>query len=413
MAVPLHRVVVTGIGGLCAFGSDWPAFERGLRAGSNAVRAMPEWERYEEMGTRLAAPIPDFAPPPHWTRKQLRSMGRVAQLAVRSAELALADAGLAGGLSLGDGQLGVAHGSSVGSTPDIRDFAEMMISGHSPGLNANSYVRMMPHTTAANIGIHFGITGRIIPTSSACTSASQAIVYACEAIRHGYQRAMLAGGAEALCPTQAMAFDLLYATCRRNDSPGLVPQPYDRDRDGLVVGEGAGTLVLESLAAAQARGARILAEVVGVASNSDGSHVTRPRADTMQQVMRMALADAGLEPAQVAYVNGHGTSTEQGDIAETQATSAVFGPRMPISSQKSYLGHTMGACGALEAWVTISGMNDGWFPPTINLNAVDPRCGELDYITGGGREIDAEYAMSNNFAFGGVNTSLVFRRWAG
>jgi len=409
----MERVVVTGIGGLCAFGADWPSFERGLRAGRNAVRRMETWDRYEEMGTRLAAPIPDFAPPAHWTRKQLRSMGRVSQLAVRASELALADAGLLGDPAIVDGRMGVACGSSVGSTADISDFAEMLLLGRAARLNANSYVRMMPHTTAANIGIFFELTGRIIPTSSACTSGSQAIVYACEAIRHGYQQSMLAGGAEELCPSQAMAFDLLYATCRRNDSAALVPQPYDRDRDGLVVGEGAGMLVLESLSSAQARGARVLAEIVGAASNSDGAHVTRPRAETMQRVMRLALANAGLEPAQVAYVNGHGTSTEHGDIAETQATSAVFGPRMPISSQKSYLGHTMGACGALEAWVTISGINSGWFPPTINLNNVDPLCGELDYITGAGRCIDAGYAMSNNFAFGGVNTSLVFRRWAG
>ena len=409
----MERVVVTGIGGLCAFGSDWASFERGLRAGRNAVRRMQAWDRYEEMGTRLAAPIADFSPPAHWTRKQLRSMGRVSQLAVRASELALGDAGLLGDPQIVDGRMGVACGSSVGSTADISDFAEMLLLGRAARLNANSYVRMMPHTTAANVGIFFGLTGRIIPTSSACTSGSQSIVYACEAIRHGYQQFMLAGGAEELCPSQAMAFDLLYATCRRNDSPESAPQPYDRDRDGLVVGEGAGMLVLESLSSAEARGARILAEIVGVASNSDGAHVTRPREDTMRRVMQLALAQAGLEPGRVGYVNGHGTSTEHGDIAETQATSTVFGPRMPISSQKSYLGHTMGACGALEAWVTISGLDSGWFPPTINLNNVDPRCGELDYITGTGRRIDAEYAMSNNFAFGGVNTSIVFRRWGG
>ena len=407
----MARVVVTGIGGVSALGSDWPAIEAGLRACRNAVRVMPEWERFDEMVTRLAAPIPTFAPPPHWTRKQLRSMGRVSQLAVRAAELALADAGLAADATLQDGRMGVACGSSVGSTADIKDFAELLMTGRSEGLNANSYVRMMPHTTAANIGIFFGLTGRIIPTSSACTSGSQAIGYAYEAIHDGRQQMMLAGGAEELCPSQAMAFDLLYATCRRNEAPGLVPQPYDRDRDGLVVGEGSGMLVLESLESARARGARILAEVAGYASNSDGSHVTRPRQETMRRVMQMALADAGIDAAQVGYVNGHGTSTEHGDIAETQATAEVFGRRMPISSQKSYLGHTMGACGALEAWVTIAGLGSGWFPPTLNLNNVDPRCGDLDYITGSGRVIDTEYAMSNNFAFGGVNTSLVLRRW--
>jgi 3-oxoacyl-[acyl-carrier-protein] synthase II len=209
-----------------------------------------------------------------------------------------------------------------------------------------------------------------------------------------------------------MAFDLLYATSRRNTTPEQVPQPYDRDRDGLVVGEGAGMLVLETLVGACARGAHIHAEIAGFASNCDGTHVTRPSAETMRRVMAAALDDAGIAAAEVGYVNGHGTATEHGDIAETQATSQLFGPRMPISSQKSYLGHTMGACGALEAWITIAGLRSGWFPPTINLNNVDPRCGELDYVSGTGRDIDTEYAMSNNFAFGGVNTSLVLRRWA-
>jgi len=407
----MRRVVVTGMGGVSALGSDWSAVEAGLREGRNAVRYMPEWDRYDEMGTRLGAPIVDFVVPSHWSRKQLRSMGRVSQFAVRSAELALEDAGLAPSSTLGDGRLGVACGSSVGSTADIRDFAEMLATGRSAGLNANSYVRMMPHTTAANIGIFFGITGRIIPTSSACTSGSQAIGYAYEAIRFGRQEMMLAGGAEELCPSEAIAFDLLYAASRRNDAPDRSPRPYDRDRDGLVIGEGAGMLLLETLEAARARGARIHAEIVGFASNSDGTHITRPREDTMRRVMEMALQDAGLAAEQIGYVNGHGTATEHGDIAESQATAGLFGARMPISSQKSYLGHTLGACGALEAWFTIGFLRGGWYAPTINLDHVDPRCGELDYITGSGREIATEYAMSNNFAFGGVNTSLVLRRW--
>jgi 3-oxoacyl-[acyl-carrier-protein] synthase II len=338
-------------------------------------------------------------------------MGRVSQMAVRSAEVALQEAGLADSLSSCDGEIGVACGSSVGSTPDILDFAEMMTAGQSAGLNANSYIRMMPHTTAANIGIFLGLTGRIIPTSSACTSASQAIGYAYEAIRFGKQRIMLAGGAEELCASQAMAFDLLYATSRNNTELALEPRPYDADRTGLVIGEGAGMLVLENLASATSRGARIFAEIVGFASNSDGTHVTRPRAETMARVMREALADAEIPASAVGYVNGHGTATEQGDIAETQATSSIFGSAMPISSQKSYLGHTLGACGALEAWITIEGLRASWFPPTINLKTVDPRCGELDYIMNEGRTISTEYAVSNNFAFGGVNTSIVFRRW--
>jgi len=408
----MRRVVVTGMSGICALGSDWPAIEAGLRAGRNAVRTMPAWDAYKDLNTRLAAPIEGFAPPAHWTRKQLRSMGRVSQLAVRASELALTDAGLLGDPVLRSGRVGVACGSSIGSTPDISDFAQMLLTGDAPGLNANSYVRMMPHTTGANVGIFFGLRGRIIPTSTACTSGSQGVGFAYEAIKHGYQDVMLGGGAEELCPSEAMAFDMLYATSRRNDDPGSTPRPYDRDRDGLVIGEGGGMLVLEELGHARARGARIYAEVAGFATNSDGSHVTRPEEATMRVVMELALQSAGVDEAAIGYVSGHGTATEHGDIAETRATSALFGPRMPLSSQKSYLGHTLGACGALESMFSIEMMRSGWFAPTVNLQNVDPRCGELDYIVGDGRNLDVEFVMNNNFAFGGVNTSLVFRRWS-
>lgn len=406
----MRRVVVTGMGGLCGLGASWPEVLAGLRARRNAIRTMQEWDRYTDMNTKLAGPI-EFTPPSHWTRKQLRSMGRVSQLAVRAAELALTDAGLIGHPVIGSGATGVACGSSTGSTPDIKDFANMVINNDTSGLNANSYVRMMPHTTAANIGIFVGAKGRIIPTSSACTSGSQGIGYAYEAIKFGRQDVMIAGGAEELCPTEAMAFDTLYATSRRNDRPQSTPRPYDRDRDGLVVGEGAGIMILEELEHAQRRGARIHAELVGFGSNSDGVHVTKPEETTMRVVMELALKDAGISADVIGYVNGHGTATEHGDIAETRATSALFGSRMPLSSQKSYLGHTLGACGALEAWFSVEMMNAGWFAPTLNLDNIDPRCGELEYITGEGRALHTDYVMNNNFAFGGVNTSMVFKRW--
>ncbi|CUJ19215.1 beta-ketoacyl-ACP synthase [Achromobacter xylosoxidans] len=406
----MHRVVVTGMAGISALGSDWVGIRRAFEDGRSAIRAMPEWSRYQELNTRLAGPIEDFQAPAHWTRKQLRSMGRVSQLSVRAAEQALDDAGLLGDPCIADGRMGVACGSSIGSTAEIRAFGNMLLNGVTDDLNANSYVRMMPHTTAANIGIFFELKGRIIPTSSACTSGSQGIGYAYEAVRYGRQALMLAGGAEELCPSEAMVFDALYATSQKNDTPGLTPRPYDRDRDGLVIGEGGGMLVLESLEHAQARGARIHAEIVGFGSNSDGTHITRPDARTMRIAMELALADAGLPPQAIGYVNGHGTATEQGDIAETEATHGLFGNRMPISSQKSYLGHTLGACGALESWFSIEMLRSDWYAPTLNLRHVDPRCGELDYLVEG-RHMSHEYVMNNNFAFGGINTSLVFRRW--
>lgn len=370
-----------------------------------------DWrERFPELEAQLGAPIEDYAPPKHWTRKQLRSMGRVSYLCVDAAEQALTDAGLLGDESITDGRMGVACGSSSGSTKDIGDVGELLLTGTSRNFSANTYVRMMPHTTAANIGIFFGLKGRIIPTSSACSSGSQGIGYAYEAIKYGLTDMMLAGGGEEFCPSEVYVFDSLYAASRRNGEPEKTPRPYDVNRDGLVIGEGAGIFVLEELEHAKRRGAKIYAELVGYGANSDGSHVTQPQKDTMQKCMELALQDAGITPDKIGYVNGHGTATEKGDIAETLATEAVFG-FVPISSQKSYLGHTLGACGALEAWFSIEMMNGGWFAPTLNLNNIDPRCGKADYILSGGREIQTDYVMSNNFAFGGVNTSLVFKRW--
>ena len=406
----MKRVVVTGVGGISPLGWDWPTIQAWLASYRNAVRHMPEWDRYPDLNTRLAAPVTDFEIPAHWTRKQLRSLGRVSRLCVAAAEDALSDAGLLDDPSIRDGRMGVACGSSTGSTADVSDMAKLLIDGVSPGFNANTYVRMMPHTTAANIAIFFGLTGRVIPTSCACASGSQGIGYAYESIKYGMIDMMLAGGGEELCPSEAYVFDSLYATSLKNDRPEASPSPYDSGRDGLVIGEGAGILVLESLEHARARGARIYAEVAGYASNCDGSHVTRPEQATMHACMQAALRDAGIAPSAVGYVNGHGTATEHGDIAETRATEALFGDAMPISSLKSYMGHTLGACGALESWFSIEMMRQQWFAPTLNLVDVDPRCGQLDYIRGEARHIDTEYVVNNNFAFGGLNTSLVFRR---
>jgi len=401
---------VTGVGGISPLGRNWPDIQARLASYRNAVRYMPEWDRYPDLNTRLGAPVTDFETPAHWTRKQLRSLGRVSRLCVAAAEDALSDAGLLDDPSIRDGRMGVACGSSTGSTADVSDMAKLLINGASPGFNANTYVRMMPHTTAANIAIFFGLTGRVIPTSCACASGSQGIGYAYESIKYGMIDMMLAGGGEELCPSEAYVFDSLYATSLKNDRPEASPSPYDSGRDGLVIGVGAGILVLESLEHARARGARIYAEVAGYASNCDGSHVTRPEQATMHACMQAALRDAGIAPSAVGYVNGHGTATEHGDIAETLATEALFGDAMPLSSLKSYMGHTLGACGALESWFSIEMMRQQWFAPTLNLVDVDPRCGQLDYIRGEARHIDTEYVVNNNFAFGGLNTSLVFRR---
>ena len=406
----MKRVVITGMSGITALGDCWQDIEVRLRERRNAVRRMPEWDYFDALNTRLGAPVDHFVTPTHYPRKMIRSMGRVSLLAVRASELALADAGLQGDATIRDGRMGIAYGSSSGSVEPVRVFGRMLESGSMQGVTSTSYIQMMPHTAAVNIGLFFGLKGRVIPTSSACTSGSQGIGYAYEAIRFGRQTLMLAGGAEELSGPGAAVFDTLFATSSRNDTPDATPRPFDRDRDGLVVGEGAATLVLEEYEHARARGAKIYAEIVGFACNSDGSHVTQPEPETMAGVMQQALADAGLPPTAIGYISAHGTATDRGDIAESLATARVIGSHTPISSMKSYLGHSLGACGAIEAWWTIEMMRRQWFAPTINLANPDPACAELDHVLGAGRAIDTEYVISNNFAFGGINTSIIFKR---
>ncbi len=406
-----NRVVITGIGGVSALGHDWPTIAQRLQQKYNCVVTMTEWDKYPSLNTRLAAPVTDFEQPKHYSRKKIRSMGRVSIMATRASEIALEDAGLLGDPVVSSGDMGIAYGSSTGSTEPIIGFGDMLKNGDMSGINATSYIRMMAHTTAVNVGVFFGLKGRVHTTSSACTSGSQAIGYAYEAIKFGQQTLMLAGGGEELCPTEAVVFDTLFATSTKNDEPQSTPRPFDSQRDGLVIGEGACTLVLEELEHAKSRGATIYAELVGFGTNSDGLHITQPNADTMEVAIRLALKNADVDAEKVGYVNAHGTATDRGDIAESKATYAVFGEHTPISSLKSYTGHTLGACGALEAWVSIEMMNAGWFAPSLNLDQVDPECAPLDYIKDDVRPINTDYVMSNNFAFGGINTSLIFKRW--
>ncbi|EOW0801750.1 beta-ketoacyl-ACP synthase [Vibrio parahaemolyticus] len=403
------RVVVTGMSGVTAFGNDWQSVEPKLRDCQNATQYMPSYEQYDGLNTKLAAPILDFELPKHYKRKQVRGMGRVSKLATVATENALSQAGLIGNDVLTNGQTGIAYGSSTGSTDAIGAFGVMLNEKTTKAITATTYVQMMPHTTAVNVGLFFGLKGRVIPTSSACTSGSQAIGYAYEAIKHGYQTVMVAGGAEELCPTESAVFDTLFATSLKNEDPKSTPRPYDSDRDGLVIGEGAGTLVLEEYEHAVARGAKIYAEIIGFASNCDAAHVTQPQMETMQICMEMALQNAGITAEKIDYVSAHGTATDRGDIAESNATANALG-KVPISSLKSYFGHTLGACGAIEAWLGLEMMHTGWFNPTLNLENLDEQCGDLDYIAGQGRELDVKYLMSNNFAFGGINTSIIFKK---
>jgi len=396
--------------GISPIGNSWCSVRARLVQCRNAVVRIPEWVGYDGLNTILGAPAAEFALSEGYTTKKTRSMGRVALMATRASELALADAGLLGDPLVKSGKLGISYGSSAGTPRAICDFGRMIDEKSTRGINATTYIKMMGHTAPVNLGVFLGVTGRIITTSSACTSGSQGIGYAYEAIRHGQQCAMIAGGAEELCVTEVAVFDTLFATSVHNDAPESTPRPFDAERDGLVLGEGAGTLILEDWDHAKARGATIYAEVAGFGTNSDGCHVTHPNAETMRVAMELALADANLSPSAIGYINAHGTGTQQGDVAESRATWNVFGGNVPVSSLKSYMGHTLGACGALEAWMSIEMMRAGWFAPTVNLTQIDSECANLDYIVEQGRELDCEYIISNNFAFGGINTSLIFRR---
>lgn len=404
-----NRVVVTGMGGITALGHDWETVNKNLLLGKSCIQKMDDWSIYKDLNTQLAAPILDFELPSHYNRKKTRSMGRVALLSTRATEIALEDAGLLDDPLLKSGEMGISYGSSSGSPVALREFGKMLLEQEMSGITATSYIRMMSHTTSVNIEVFFGIKGRIYTSSTACTSGSQGIGLAYEAIKFGKQKAMIAGGAEELCVTQAAVFDTLFATSVKNEAPSSTPSPFDKNRDGLVIGEGAATLILEEYEHAKARGATIYAELIGFGLNADGGHVTQPHKETMCIAMQHALNDAIVTPVDIGYVNGHGTATDRGDIAESHATYQLFSDKTPYSTLKGNTGHTLGACGAVEAWASIEMMRQKQFHPTLNLTSVDPECASLDYIMQKARVIDTDMVMSNNFAFGGINTSLIFK----
>jgi 3-oxoacyl-[acyl-carrier-protein] synthase II len=401
---------VTGAAGVTSLGGDWPTIRAALHSGRTGVQRIASWEKYVDLSTRLGAPADWFEHEGVYKRQQARSMGRVAVLAVRSAEEALEKAGLKDDPVLKTGRTGVASGSSFGSVAPTQDFVEFLQTGRAGALNATSYIRMMGHTTPVNIAVFFGLQGRVFTTSSACTSGSQAIGAGFEAIRNNQADVMVTAGAEEFDVTMTMVFDRLYATSKHNEEPASAVRPFDKTRDGLVIGEGGCALILEELEHARARGATPLAEVIGYATNCDGAHISQPSEATQQVVMREALDVARVSPSDLAFISGHGTGTVAGDIAESRATLAAYGDKVPFHTLKGNFGHTLGACGTIEAWLGIEMLNEGLITPTANLAALDPRCAALDYVHGKARHVEGACFASNNFAFGGINTSLVFRR---
>ncbi len=406
-----RRVVVTGMAGLSPLGNDWKPVRSALREGRSGIARIPDWDEIDGLSTRIGGLV-ELAPPEAWPRKKTRTMGRVALLATRATELALQDAGLLGSPLLGGGRIGVAYGSASGSK-DALDRYSSALHTHKRmrGIAASDFHKLSGHTCSANLAQFFEVRGRQIATPTACVAGAQAVGYAYEAIRFGRQEAMIAGGAEELSIKDVAVFDVMRASSTRNDDPAHASRPFDATRDGVVLAEGAATLVLEELDHAEARGAEPLAEIVGFGTNSDGAHMTRPDTVGMQGAMELALADAELPPGAIDWVNAHGTATDQGDVAESQAVWRLLGDGVPTSSLKGHFGHALGACGPLELWMGIAMLREGWAAPTLNLERVDERCGDLDYIRTAPRPLDIEHMITNNFAFGGVNTSLVVRRW--
>ncbi len=410
-----RRVAITGLGIVSPLGQSVPGLWEALRAGRSGVVAMPAWgDPSLGIETRVAAPASDFAEQ-SINRKTRRTMSRIAMLAMVATAHALEDAGLPEA-DVRSERTGISYGSSMGGTSAIEDYfkANSQTGRLIDGIVSTTFLKVMPHTCAANLAINFGIPGRVIASCVACASGTQAVGYGYEAIRGGLVDRAVCGGAEELTPTVAAIFDVLKATStKHNDEPALTPRPFDEHRDGIVVGEGAGTFVLEAWDEAVARGAKIYAEVIGFYTNNDATHMTNPSVSGLVRCMQGALADAGLSASDVDYINAHAAGTSAGDRAEALAVAEIFGSSVPISSMKGHLGHLMGAAGALETAACLGMLQDQVLYPTLNLTRASADEGPLDHVVGAPRAARVQTILKNSFAFGGVNASLVIRRVQG
>lgn len=405
----LKRVVITGVGAVSPMGQDVAALMEGIEAGRSAVRRMAGWDAYIGMRSLVGAPA-ELRGEKKIPRQARRTMGRMSIFAAQAADQALADAKL--DLSgVPSGRTGCAIGSTMGSSKSLNDTFELMLPNKDISrLNSTMFFQCMSHTAAVNVAQYLGLHGCTLATSAACASALQAIGAGYDLIRLGKQDVMLCGGAEELHPTVTGSFDVLFATSANyNDDPRRTPRPFDRDRDGLVCGEGSGLLVLEDAERAARRNARVYAEIIGYSTNSNGLHMSQPNKEAMARCMAEALREAGIGPGGVDYINAHATGTPQGDCEETAAVREVFGGGVPLSSLKGYIGHTLGASGAIELIASLKMMERGTIYPTLNLEAVDPACGGVRHVTTPEHK-DIRVILKNCFAFGGINASVVCRK---
>lgn len=408
-----RRVVVTGLGMLTGLGSTVASSWQGVTAGRSGIRPITEFD-CSHLTTQFAGQVPDFVVDDYMPAKEARRIDAFIQYGLAAGHQAMIDSGLEITEANAE-RVGVAVGSGIGGLSTIEATHKSLLDGGlrkvSPFFVPGSIVNM----AAGMLAIRFGFKGPNIAVATACTTGTHSIGLAARMIAYGDADAMLAGGTEkASCALGLAGFAAARALSTRNDAPELASRPFDRDRDGFVMGDGAGVVMLESLEHAQARGARIYAELVGFGMSEDAFHMTSPveSGAGAASAMRNALNDAGINPEQVDYINAHGTSTSAGDIAESLAIEQVFGDhasKLAVSSTKSMTGHLLGAAGGIEAIFSVLALRDQVVPPTINLDNPDPQC-RLDYVPHRARDQRLDVTVSNSFGFGGTNASLVFRR---
>lgn len=406
----MRRVVITGIGAVSPFGRGIKNLMDALLAGKSGVVQVPALAEITGMRTRVAA-LATGVDPMEIPRKFRRSMSSMSVFATLASQDAAAMAGLTE-TQLHSGRLGVSLGSTVGSPQTMQEFfRDFSIDNSLERMKSTLFFHIMNHSCASNVAQALGVTGRILAPAAACSTSCHAVGYAAEMIGIGKQDFMLCGGADEFHPLTSGTFDIMNAASMAfNDSPTSTPRPFDRDRDGIVCGEGSGILLLESLESAEKRGATILAEIVGFATNSDPGSIANPDPLCIADCMRQALDDAQIKPVEIDYVNAHATSTVQGDIAECEAISRVFGSRTQTSSLKGHLGHAMAASGTLELAACIEMLRQGILIPTLNLDNVDPLCANIQHVQGVTRHPVAT-VIKNNFALGGINSSIILRRY--
>ena len=411
-----RRVVVTGTGTITSLGQSTRETWEAVKAGRSGVRTVQAFDS-SPMESHVASEVVDFKPETFIDRKAARRMSRFVQFAMVATKEALKESGLEIKESNRD-QIGVVVGSAIGGLEEIEE-AHTILKERGPSRISPFTVPMMiADMGSGQISISTGARGPNYATVSACASGAHAIGEAFEAIRRGDAVAMITGGSEAcVTPLALAAFCATRAVSTREVDPAKASCPFDVDRDGFVMGEGAGILILEELESAMKRGAPILAELVGYAATADASHVTAPDpvGAGAALAMKRTLEKARVAPQDVSYINAHGTATQLGDVAETLAVKDIFGEaayKIPISSTKSMIGHLLGAAGSVEAVISVKAVEEGVAPPTINLEHPDPQC-DLDYIADGAREMDIKLALSNSFGFGGHNVSLLFKQFRG